>query len=375
MSFAVAKPHQRGSLSTIGSLDATPLFLVLLSEVWRWTGDPVVVQELIDAARSALRWIEEFGDRDGDGFIEYERRAEHGLANQSWKDSGDSQRFRDGSLAGTPIAPAECQGYVFDALLRTAELAQHVWDDPDLAELLVAKARALQRRFDDAFWLEERQVYAMALDGDKRRVDSLASNIGHLLWSGIVPARRRDQIAAALAGDALWSGWGVRTMGSNEAAYNPLSYHNGTVWPHDTALAINGLARSGYVDQSHAFGAALIEAAAQMDYSLPEVFAGYPRARRCSGRIPDLGPTPGLGCRRADSVSDVRARPPAAPDRRTSRQAELRTGPRRGWKERVSRVFVRSAESGRSRLVMGQSRYTLIDARRALQPRLVPRTA
>ena len=261
-----------------GSLDATPLFLVLLSEVWRWTGDPAVVQELEPAARSALRWIEEFGDRDGDGFIEYERRAEHGLANQSWKDSGDSQRFRDGRLAGTPIAPAECQGYVFDAFLRTAELAQHVWDDPALAELLVAKARALQRRFDDVFWLEERQVYAMALDGDKQRVDSLASNIGHLLWSGIVPPQRRDQIAAALAGDALWSGWGVRTMGSNEAAYNPLSYHNGTVWPHDTALAINGLARSGYVDQAHVFGAALIEAAAQMDYSLPEVFAGYSRA-------------------------------------------------------------------------------------------------
>ncbi len=262
-----------------GSLDATPLFLVLLSEVWRWTGDAAIVRELEPAARSALRWIEEFGDRDGDGFVEYERRAGHGLANQSWKDSGDSQRFRDGRLACTPIAPAECQGYVFDAFLRAAELARHVWHDPDLAERLVAKAWAFQRRFDELFWIEEREVYAMALDGDKHQVDSLASHVGHLLWSGIVPPHRRDQVAAALAGEALWSGWGVRTMGSTEAAYNPLSYHNGTVWPHDTAFAICGLARSGYVDQAHLFGAALLEAAASMEYSLPEVFAGYARSQ------------------------------------------------------------------------------------------------
>ena len=250
-----------------------------------------------------MRWIEEFGDRDGDGFIEYERRAEHGLANQSWKDSGDSQRFRDGSLAGTPIAPAECQGYVFDALLRTAELAQHVWDDPDLAELLVAKARALQRRFDDAFWLEERQVYAMALDGDKRRVDSLASNIGHLLWSGIVLPRRRDQIAAALAGDALWSGWGVRTMGSNEAAYNPLSYHNGTVWPHDTALAIDWVGRAPATsDQCTCVRSRADRSSSADGRFVARGFAGYHRGETESpGRIPDLGPTPGLGCRRADS--------------------------------------------------------------------------
>jgi glycogen debranching enzyme len=262
-----------------GSIDATPLFLVLLSEVWRWTGDPAIVRELEPAARAALTWIDEYGDRDGDGFVEYERRAPHGLANQSWKDSGDSQRFRDGRLASTPIAPAEVQGYAYDARLRAAELADRVWDDPDLAIRLRANAAALRERFDEAFWVEERETYALALDGDKQPVDSLCSNLGHLLWSGIVPANRVGNVAAALAGPELWTGWGVRTMGAAEAAYNPLSYHNGTVWPHDTALAAWGLDRAGYTDLAQLFSLSLIEAAASLDYSLPEVFAGYERVK------------------------------------------------------------------------------------------------
>ena len=262
-----------------GSIDATPLFLVLLSEVWRWTGDPAIVKELEPAARAALTWIDEYGDRDGDGFLEYERRAPHGLANQSWKDSGDSQRFRDGRLASTPIAPAEVQGYAYDARLRAAELADRVWGDPDLAIRLRGNAAALRERFDEAFWVEERETYALALDGDKQRVDSLCSNLGHLLWSGIVPANRVGNVAAALAGPELWTGWGVRTMGAAEAAYNPLSYHNGTVWPHDTALAAWGLDRAGYTDLAQLFSLSLIEAAASLDYSLPEVFAGYERVK------------------------------------------------------------------------------------------------
>ena len=261
-----------------GTVDATPLFLVLLSEVWRWTGDDALVRELEPAARAALAWTQEHGDHDGDGFVEYSRRAPHGLANQSWKDSGDSQRFRDGRLADGAIAPAEVQGYVYDAWLRVAELARAVWQDDALAGELERHADELRARFDRAFWLEERGAYALALDGDKRPVDSLCSNNGHLLWSGIVPEARVADVATALASDDLWSGWGVRTMGAGEAGYNPLGYHTGTVWPHDTALAAWGLARAGRWEQAWLLVRSLLEAARFFDHSLPEVFAGYPRS-------------------------------------------------------------------------------------------------
>jgi glycogen debranching enzyme len=261
-----------------GSIDATPLFLVLLSELWRWTADAAVVRDLEQPARDALAWIDDYGDRDGDGFVEYERRASRGLANQSWKDSGDSQRFHDGRLAMPPIAPAEVQGYVYDARRRSAELAREVWNDQGLADRLDASAEGLRRRFDEMFWLDERGCYALALDRDKQPVDSLCSNIGHLLWSDIVLPERRAVVASDLVGDELWSGWGVRTMGAREAAYNPLSYHNGTVWPHDTALGAWGLARTGFTEKAHLLARNLIEAAQFFDYSLPEVFAGFARS-------------------------------------------------------------------------------------------------
>ena len=260
-----------------GSIDATPLFLVLLSELWRWTADAAVVRDLEQPARDALAWIDDYGDRDGDGFVEYERRASRGLANQSWKDSGDSQRFHDGRLALPPIAPAEVQGYVYDARRRSAELAREVWNDLELADRLDASADRLRRRFDEMFWLDERGCYALALDRDKQPVDSLCSNIGHLLWSDIVQPERRAVVASDLVGEELWSGWGVRTMGAREAAYNPLSYHNGTVWPHDTALGAWGLARAGFTERAHLLARNLIEAAQFFDYSLPEVFAGFAR--------------------------------------------------------------------------------------------------
>ena len=173
-----------------GTVDATPLFLVLLSELWRWSGDDALVRELRGGAEAALQWIDRFGDLDGDGFVEYHRRSPHGIRNQSWKDSEDSMRFRDGRLAESPIAGAEVQGYVYDAKLRTAELAREVWGDPGLAERLEREAAELRARFDAAFWCEQ-GWYALALDRDKNRVDGLASNIGHLLWSGIAPARAR----------------------------------------------------------------------------------------------------------------------------------------------------------------------------------------
>ncbi|MEO5575918.1 MAG: glycogen debranching N-terminal domain-containing protein, partial [Gaiellaceae bacterium] len=261
-----------------GSVDATPLFLVLLSETWRWTGDDELVRRLREPALAALRWIDEFGDRDGDGFVEYERRTPRGLENQSWKDSGDSQRFHDGGFARTPIAPCEVQGYVYDAKRRLAEIARSAWDDEPLAARLDAQAADLQRRFDAAYWVDDRGgFYALALDADKRRVDSLGSNLGHLLWSGIVPARRVKRVATSLMGPELWSGWGIRTMSRADAAYNPLSYHNGTVWPHDTSLGAWGLARAGRAGEVQRIAHALLAAARYFDWSLPEVFAGFPR--------------------------------------------------------------------------------------------------
>ena len=261
-----------------GSVDATPLFLVLLSEVWRWTADAAVAERLREPALAALRWIDEYGDRDGDGFVEYERRTPRGLENQSWKDSGDSQRFHDGAFARTPIAPAEVQGYVYDAKLRLAELARAVWGDETLAARLEAEAAELQRRFDERFWVDERGgYYALALDADKRRVDSLCSNTGHLLWSGIVPSERVDAVASRLMSDELWSGWGIRTMSTGDAAYNPLTYHNGTVWPHDTSLGAWGLCRSGHAADVDLIARTLFQAARFFDWSLPEVFAGFRR--------------------------------------------------------------------------------------------------
>jgi glycogen debranching enzyme len=262
-----------------GTADATPLYLILLSEVWRWTDDAALVRELKQPALAALDWIERYGDRDGDGFVEYERRTEHGLENQSWKDSGDSQRFHDGSLARTPIAPCEVQGYVYDAKRRVAELAREVWRDRELAARLDKEADELRRRFDEAFWVEARGgFYALALDGDKRQVDSLCSNIGHLLWSGIVPPRRVDAVVDQLMGDELWSGWGVRTMSTADAGYNPLSYHNGTVWPHDNSIIAAGLARYARWPEAQRVIQRMLTAAQHFNYQLPEVFAGMRRS-------------------------------------------------------------------------------------------------
>jgi glycogen debranching enzyme len=262
-----------------GSLDATPLFLVLLAETFRWTDDTALVTRLKQPALRALEWIDRYGDRDEDGFLEYCRRTERGLANQSWKDSGDSQRFHDGRLAESPIAPVEVQGYAYDAKRGLAEIARNAWRDSGLADRLDSEAAALRERFDEAFWVEERGgFYALALDAEKEQVDSRCSNMGHLLWSGIVPPERVGAVADRLLSEELWSGWGIRTMGEDEAAFNPLSYHNGTVWPHDSALAAWGLARHGHVEASRRVARALIEAAGHFQWSLPEVFAGFARA-------------------------------------------------------------------------------------------------
>ena len=261
-----------------GTVDATPLFLVLLSETWRWTRDDALVRELEPALRLALRWIDEFGDLDGDGFVEFMRRSDHGLAVQSWKDSADSQRFADGRVAVGPIAACEVQGYVYDAKLRCAELARAVLGDVPLAERLEREAAALRERFDAAFWVERGGgFYALALDGGKRPVDSRCSNMGQLLWSGIVPDARVGAVARALMDPPLWSGWGVRTMSADDEAYRPLAYHNGTVWPHDNSLIAHGLALRGETGASLQILRSMLEAARFFEGGLPEVFAGLAR--------------------------------------------------------------------------------------------------
>jgi glycogen debranching enzyme len=260
-----------------GSVDATPLFLVLLSEVWRWTADDGLVQELEEAARRALAWLDGPGDRDGDGFVEYCRRAPHGFDNQTWKDSPVSMVFHDGSHACPPIAPVEVQGYVYDAKLRAAELAREVWADVTLAAGLERGAAGLRERFDAEFWLAERGFYALALDGEKRPLDVLASNMGHLLWSGIVLPERVEEVARALVAPPLYSGWGVRTLAADEPAYDPLAYHNGSVWPHDNSLIAAGLARLGRAREAEQVVRATFEAAAHVAYRLPELFAGFER--------------------------------------------------------------------------------------------------
>jgi glycogen debranching enzyme len=261
-----------------GSADGTMLFLILLDEYERFTGDADRVRRLEPNARAALAWIDADGDRDGDGYVEYERRnTETGLENQCWKDSWNSIMFADGTLAKLPRATCELQGYVYDARRRAARLAREVWNDDALAARLEEQAEQLKRSFNEDFWLDDREYYALALDGDKKPVDALTSNIGHLLWSGIVDESRADKVVGHLLGPRLFSGWGVRTMAEGDGGYNPIGYHQGTVWPHDNSLIAAGLRRYGYRDEAAAIALAVLEAAQYFLGRLPETFAGYPR--------------------------------------------------------------------------------------------------
>jgi glycogen debranching enzyme len=262
-----------------GSADATMLFLIVLEEYVRWTGDWAMARELEPQARAALTWIDRYGDRDGDGYVEYERRnKESGLENQCWKDSWDSIAFADGTLAPTPRATCELQGYAYDAKVRTAHLAREGWGDVALAERLEKSAAQLKRRFNEDFWIPERGFFALALDGRKRKVDALTSNIGHLLWSGIAEAETASSCVKHLMSDALFSGWGVRTMASSENSYNPIGYHVGTVWPHDNSIIAWGLRRYGYRAEAARISRAILEAAELFNGRLPEAFGGYDRA-------------------------------------------------------------------------------------------------
>jgi glycogen debranching enzyme len=262
-----------------GAADATQLFLILLEEYVRWTGDRDLARQLEPQARAAIAWIDQYGDRDGDGYIEYERRnTETGLENQCWKDSWDSIAFADGTLAPLPRATCELQGYAYDAKVRTARLARGVWNDPAWADVLEQQAEELKRRFNVDFWIPERGFFALALDKEKRKVDSLTSNIGHLLWSGIVDDEKAEQCVRHLMSDELFSGWGIRTMATGEGSYNPIGYHVGTVWPHDTSIVAWGLRQYGYREEAARLARAMFEAAELFHHRLPEAFGGYPRS-------------------------------------------------------------------------------------------------
>jgi glycogen debranching enzyme len=262
-----------------GSIDSTPLWLVLLGATYEWTGDRALVDRLWPNALAALRWIDEWGDRDGDGFVEYERRSPRGLLNQGWKDSGDAIRDRNGKELRAPIALAEVQGYVFDAKTRMARLAR-MRGDVELADRLIRDAAVLQGRFEEAFWVKDQRYYAMALDGDKRQADAIGSNAGHCLWSGIIsPARARD-VADRLLSPSLFSGWGIRTYAAGQPGFNPFGYHTGTVWPHDTSLAAAGLKRYGFQDEANRLVGQVFEAAQHFsEFRLPELFCGFDREK------------------------------------------------------------------------------------------------
>ncbi|GGO21890.1 amylo-alpha-1,6-glucosidase [Micromonospora parathelypteridis] len=279
------KPHN----PYYGAADATQLWLILLSEYWRWTGDDAFVQQLRDNAYAALRWIDEYGDRNNDGYVEYATRSPQGLGNQCWRDSWDGILFANGAMPVLPIATCEIQGYTYDAKIRFAELAEGPLNDPTLATRLRTEAAELHHRFNHDFWIDERGgYYALGLDGDNRQIDMMTSNMGHLLWSGIVPAERAPIIAGHLMSDQLFSGWGVRTTSTDDRAYNPIGYHRGTVWPHDNSITACGLARYGFREEANRIIMAMLDASQFSEHRLPEAFSGYDRS---FGRAPVPYPT------------------------------------------------------------------------------------
>jgi glycogen debranching enzyme len=262
-----------------GNADATSLYVVLLDEYERWTGDTKLVRELEQAARAALNWIDEYADLQGNGYVSYQRRNQKtGLENQCWKDSWDSISYRNGDLPGFPRATCELQGYAYDAKVRGARLARQVWQDTAFADRLEKEAADLKRRFNRDFWVEDGEYFAVAIDADGRKVDSLTSNIGHLLWSGIVEQSKARSIARHLLGPRLFSGWGIRTLAQGEARYNPIGYHVGTVWPFDNSFIAWGLRRYGFKDEAACLVAGIMEAAEVFHGRLPEAFAGYERS-------------------------------------------------------------------------------------------------
>ncbi|MBT2550279.1 glycogen debranching N-terminal domain-containing protein [Arthrobacter sp. ISL-65] len=265
-----------GKSAYYGSVDATPLFVVVLGSVSRWGFAKDTIAALLPNADRALDWIRDYGDRDGDGFVEYQRLNPQGLIHQGWKDSWDGINFADGTLAEPPIALCEVQAYVYTAYLARAWMAYDA-GDVALADGLAERAAQLKKRFNEQFWMPERGYYAVALDGRKRQVDACASNMGHCLFLGIVDEDKAPLVAERLMSPEMFSGWGVRTLAADMGAYNPASYHNGSVWPHDNALIAAGLLRYGFVAEAQRIATALLEAAEFSGGRLPELFCGFSR--------------------------------------------------------------------------------------------------
>ncbi|MGW2622578.1 amylo-alpha-1,6-glucosidase [Micromonospora taraxaci] len=261
-----------------GSADSTPLFVILIDEYERWTGDAALVRRLEPQVRAALEWIDTYGDLLGTGYLWYQtRNPDTGLQNQCWKDSWDGISYADGRIPGFPRATCELQGYAYDAKIRAARLARTFWNDRAYADRLEREAADLKRRFDRDFWIADRGYYALALDADGRQVDALTSNIGHLLWSGIVDESRAGKVVEHLLGPRLFSGWGVRTLAEDAGRYNPIGYHVGTVWPFDNSIIAWGLWRYGYREEAGLICDTMLAASRYFEGRLPEAFAGYTR--------------------------------------------------------------------------------------------------
>jgi glycogen debranching enzyme len=270
-----------------GSVDATPLFIILAGSYYERTGDREFVQWLWPCIRLALQWIDKFGDMDGDGFVEYAQRSPKGLVQQGWKDSNDSVFHSDGRLAEAPIALCEVQGYVYAAKLAAARLSCAL-GDKEMCTALEAQAEALTAQFEEAFWCEDLSTYALALDGKKKPCRVRTSNAGHCLYTGIVRPDRACLVAETLLSPDSFSGWGIRTVAAGEARYNPLSYHNGSIWPHDNSLIGSGLAKYERKEMAGRILLGLLDASRWADLGrLPELFCGLERRR---GEGPTLYP-------------------------------------------------------------------------------------
>ena len=274
-----------------GAADTTPLFVILLDEYERWTGDTDLVNELRHPARMALDWLTRYGDQCGDGYLRYRpRNTVNGVANQTWRNTPAAIVDRDGVEPPYPRATCELQGYAYDARIRGARLAREFWDDPGYAERLEADAARLRERFNNDFWLPQRGYYALALTPDGEPVDALTSHLGHLLWSGIVEPDRADALAGHLRGPDLFSGWGVRTYAQGQMPYNPVGPHLGAVWPWDNAIVAAGLRRYGFDEEAADIAAGVFAMAETLGGSVPETIAGYPRAlTKYPVQLPEAG--------------------------------------------------------------------------------------
>lgn len=259
-----------------GTADATPLFVIVLGELRRWGLAPEVVDALAPNAEAAVNWLVNHGDLDGDGYIEYQRKTDHGLQNQGWKDSWDGIQFANGEIARAPIALAEVQGYAYAAYLAWAYFLDELGRSEESHEWR-QRAADLKRKFNEDFWMDDKQCFAVALDADKNKVDAVASNQGHCLWTGIVETDKAAGVVASLLSPEMFSGWGVRTMATDSAGYNPIGYHTGSVWPHDNAMIVAGLVRYGFVDEAHLIVNGILDSAAMEGGRLPELFAGLAR--------------------------------------------------------------------------------------------------